>query len=162
MAGQGFCSQDHWPFSHTLERVHRIIAVVESDYALLDEVGCTVIGDFQKFQCYLMFKSSIWDQIWSKKEGVSGIEHFYWVPLYGTIMFLFIHQILATPIGIALTQNLISRIFKIWSFIQLHLPVRTSHPQFLARLVIFLAVHTGAGFKLRNKLWQINYANKWQ
>ena len=34
--------------------------------------------------------------MWSQKEGMSGIKHFYWVPLYGTIMFQYIHQIPVT------------------------------------------------------------------
>ena len=28
--------------------------------------------------------------MWSQKEGVSGIKHYNWDPLYGTIMFLYI------------------------------------------------------------------------
>ena len=35
-------------------------------------------------------KNSTSDYMWSRKEGVSGIKHFYWVLLYRTIMFLYI------------------------------------------------------------------------
>ena len=57
---------------------------------LLDKIGYLVTGDFHKCQRDLMLKNSTWDHIWWQKEGVSGIKHFYWVPLCLTIMFLYI------------------------------------------------------------------------
>ena len=60
-------------------------------YALLDKVGCVVIGDCQMDQYYFMFKvslkSSTRDHVWSQKEGVSGTKHFYWFTLYGIRLF---------------------------------------------------------------------------
>ena len=49
--------------------------------ALLDKVGCVVIGDFQMEQHHLMLKVSM--TILSQKEDVSETKHFYWVPLNG-------------------------------------------------------------------------------
>ena len=63
--------------------------ISESDhYYIKWGVRYAVIGDIKKCQHYFMLKSSTWDHIWSRKEDVSGIKHFYWVPLYGTIMVL--------------------------------------------------------------------------
>ena len=62
---------------------------ISLNIALLDKVGCPVIGDFQKCQCHLILKTPHDTKYGNKKEGVC------WVPLYGTIMFL--HQIPATP-----------------------------------------------------------------
>ena len=45
-----------------------------------------MIGTFRSTGVILSFAL---DHTLSPKEGVSGIKHFYWVPLHGTIMFLY-------------------------------------------------------------------------
>ena len=61
--------------------------------ALLDKVGYAVIADFQKCQRHFMLKKLHMRPHGHKKMVCLELKCFYWVPLYGTIMFLYVQSL---------------------------------------------------------------------